>query len=58
MKPDGGEVVTGFKNCSMDATLDGGVVTFDLNLHALHNQGIIKAGGSLRILLPESTAGL
>ena len=49
MKPDGGEVVTGFKNCSMDATLDGGVVTFDLNLHALHNQGIIKAGGSLNL---------
>jgi len=39
----------GLKDCAVDATLEEGVVTFDLRLHDLHNQGMIKAGGTLNL---------
>jgi hypothetical protein len=49
MQPDGGDAVTGLRNCSIDAAIDDGVVTFDLNFQALHNQGKIRAGGTLNL---------
>lgn len=49
MKTEDGDAATVLKNCSIDATIDDGVVTFDLNVHALHNQGVIKAGGTLNL---------
>ncbi|HHO48074.1 MAG TPA: hypothetical protein ENN06_06435 [Desulfobacteraceae bacterium] len=49
------EAAGGLKNCAVDATLEEGVVTFDLSLHDLHNQGMIKAGGTLN--LPASRYG-
>jgi hypothetical protein len=43
------ELAPGIRNFSLSATVDSGVVTFTLGAHALHDQGSVKATGTLNL---------
>lgn len=49
MQPGGKAPVTGLRDCSIDASLEGGMATFELDVRAVHGQGIVKVRGSLNL---------